>query len=119
MALGLMITRALAAADRLAANGISVEIIDPRTIAPLDTETILNSVAGTGRLLILDEAFGPCGIGAEIAATIGESGFDELDAPIRRLNGVFAPTPYSPPLEKAIVAQVEDIVRAIQDLIED
>jgi 2-oxoisovalerate dehydrogenase E1 component len=116
VAFALMAIRAQAAADLLAAQGLSVEIIDPRTVAPLDTQTILNSVAKTGRLLIIDEAFGPCGIGGEIAAHIGASGFDELDAPIRRLNGAFAPTPYSPPLEQAVVPQVDDIVRAIQDL---
>jgi 2-oxoisovalerate dehydrogenase E1 component len=116
VAFALMAARAQAAAELLAAEGLSVEIIDPRSVAPLDTETILGSVAKTGRLLIVDEAFGPCGIGSEIAAHIGTSGFDELDAPIRRLNGAFAPTPYSPPLEQAVVPQVEDIVRAIRDL---
>ena len=72
-------------------------MIDPRTVAPLDIDTILRSVAKTGRLLIVDEAFAPCGIGAEIAAQVADRGFDDLDAPIRRLNGAFTPTPYSPP----------------------
>ena len=114
-----MVERTLTAADQLAGKGISVEVIDPRTVSPLDTETILASVAKTGRLLIVDEAFGPCGLGAEIAARVVEAGFDDLDAPIRRLNGAFAPTPYSPPLEKAVTPQVEDIVRAIRELSEE
>ena len=98
VALALMVQRSLAAAEQLAKEGISVEVIDPRTVSPLDTDTILASVKKTGRLLIVDEAFSPCGIGAEIAARVADAGFDDLDAPIRRLNGAFAPTPYSPPL---------------------
>ncbi len=71
----------------------------------------------TGRLLIVDETFAPCGIGAEIAARIVDEGFDELDAPIRRLSGTFTPTPYSPPLEKAIVPQVGQIASAIREIL--
>ena len=100
----------------LAREGVSVEVIDPRTLAPLDLDTILESVHKTGRLLVADESFGPCGIGAEIAAQVADRGFDDLDAPIRRLNGLHAPTPYSPPLEKAVVPDVDAIVRAIRDL---
>jgi 2-oxoisovalerate dehydrogenase E1 component len=119
VALALMVHRALAVAEELAKEGISVELIDPRTIAPLDVETVLESVAKTGRLLILDEDFAPFGFGAEIAAVIADRGFDDLDAPIRRLNGAFAPTPYSPPLEKALVPQSDEIARAIRDLAND
>src|SRR6266542_6621691 len=117
--IALMVPRSLAAAAQLASEGVSVEIIDPRTVSPLDTGTILASVAKTGRLLIVDEAFPPCGFGAEIAARGADAGFDDLDAPIRRLNGAFVPTPYSPPLEKAVTPQVEDIVRAIRELLEE
>lgn len=88
-------------------------------MAPLDVETIRQSVAKTGRLLIVDEAFGPYGIGAEIAARIADDGFDDLDAPIRRLNGAHTPTPYSPPLEAAIVPTAEQIAQAIRDLIDE
>ena len=116
VALALMVHKTLQAAAALDAEGISVELIDPRTVAPLDTDTILASVAKTGRLLIVDEGFAPFGIGAEIAAQIADRGFDELDAPIRRLNGVHTPTPYSPPLEGAVVPNVEAITRAIRDL---
>ncbi len=117
VALALMVIRAREACELLAVEGISVELIDPRTVAPLDVETILRSVAKTGRLLIVDEAFAACGIGAEIAAQLSDRGFDNLDAPIRRLNGAATPTPYSPPLEQAVVPGVEAIVQAIRDLV--
>jgi 2-oxoisovalerate dehydrogenase E1 component len=119
VALALMVRRTLEACDRLAAHGVSVEVIDPRTVSPLDGDTILRSVHKTGRLLIVDEAFAPFGLGAEVAARVIDAGFDDLDAPIRRLHGAFTPTPYSPPLEKAVVPQVEDIERAIGELLED
>jgi len=80
-------------------------------------ETIIESVKKTGRLLIVDEAFGPYGIGAEIAAQVGDLAFDYLDAPIRRLNGVHTPTPYSPPLEAAVTLNPAGIERAIRDLL--
>jgi 2-oxoisovalerate dehydrogenase E1 component len=119
VSLALMLRRTLAACERLAADGISVEVIDPRTVSPLDSETILRSVQKTGRLLIVDEAFSPFGLGAEIAARVADAGFDDLDAPIRRLHGAFAPTPYSPALEKAVVPQVEDIEKSIRELLEE
>lgn len=117
VAVAVMVQHALKACEQLAAEGASVELIDPRTVAPLDTDTIARSVAKTGRLLIVDEAFAPCGIGAEIAAQLADRGFDDLDAPIRRLNGVHTPTPYSPPLEAAVVPNVDAIVRAVRDLL--
>ena len=119
VALALMVHRAVAAAEQLAAEGISVEIIDPRTVSPLDVETILASVARTGRLLAIDEAYGPCSLASEIAAHVADRGFDDLDAPIKRLTGAFAPTPYSPPLEKVVVPQVEDVVAAIRELMDE
>jgi 2-oxoisovalerate dehydrogenase E1 component len=117
VALTLMVQRALQACETLAGEGVAVELIDPRTVAPLDIETVAESVRKTGRLLIVDEAFGPFGIGAEIAAQIGERGFDHLDAPLRRLNGTHTPTPYSPPLENAVVPNVKAIAQAIRDLV--
>ena len=116
VSLAQMVHKASAAAETLAAKGISVELIDPRTIAPLDVDTILASVAKTGRLLIVDESFGPFGIGAEIAAQVSDRGFDDLDAPIKRLNGKQAPTPYSPVLENNNIPQPEDIVAAVEEL---
>jgi 2-oxoisovalerate dehydrogenase E1 component len=117
VALTRMVPRSLEAAAILAREEVSVEVIDPRTVAPLDVETIGKSVAKTGRLLIVDEAFGFYGIGAEIAARIADQYFDELDAPIRRLNGIHTPTPYSPPLEAAVIFDTVAIVRAIRDLL--
>jgi 2-oxoisovalerate dehydrogenase E1 component len=117
VAFALMLHRTIAAAEQLLKEGISIEVIDPRTVSPLDTATILSSVAKTGRLLIVDEAFAPCSLGAEIAAQVAAAGFNDLDAPIRRLNGAFAPVPYSPPLEKALVPGIATIVRAVRELV--
>ena len=117
VALCLMVNRTLEAAADLAHDGIAVEVIDPRTVAPLDVDTILESVRKTGRLLIVDEDFAPAGIGAEISAQVTERAFDELDAPIRRLNGLQTPVPYSPPLEAALVPTRERIAAAIRDLV--
>ncbi|MBX9788737.1 MAG: dehydrogenase E1 component subunit alpha/beta [Pirellulales bacterium] len=117
VALAQMRHRALAAAESLAAEGVSIEVVDPRTVSPLDIDTILESVAKTGRLLVVDEAYGPCSVAAEIAARVADAGFDELDAPIRRLQGSFCPTPYSPPLEKVMIPQIDDIRRAIIELL--
>jgi 2-oxoisovalerate dehydrogenase E1 component len=119
VALALMVPRVLEACGRLEAEGVSIEVIDSRTISPLDADTILASVSRTGRLLIVDEAFAPFGLGAEVAAVVSDAGFNDLDAPIRRLHGRFTPTPYSPPLEKAVVPQVEDIEQAIRALLEE
>ncbi|MBV9126394.1 MAG: alpha-ketoacid dehydrogenase subunit beta, partial [Planctomycetes bacterium] len=116
VALGSMVSQTLKACEQLAGDEIAVEVIDPRTLAPLDLDTILASVHKTGRLLIVDEAFAPCGFGAEVAAQVVDQAFDELDAPIRRLNGSHTPTPYSPPLEAAVVPQPDSIARAIRDL---
>ena len=116
VALALMVHHTKKICEQLAQEGISIELIDPRTVAPLDIETIRRSVAKTGRLLIVDETFAPYGIGAEIAAQLADQGFDDLDAPIRRLNGAFTPTPYSPTLEAAVVPTPESIAQAIRDL---
>jgi 2-oxoisovalerate dehydrogenase E1 component len=116
VALARMVHQSLSACDELERDGISVEIVDPRTVSPLDTETILQSIAKTGRLLIVDEPPAPCGFAAEIAARIVAEGFDSLDAPIRRLTGAFCPTPYSPPLEAVMVPQPKQIADAIRQL---
>jgi len=116
VAIALMVHHTIKASDNLAQDNISVELIDPRTVAPLDIETILQSVSKTGRLLVVDETFGPCGIGSEIVAQVADRGFEDLDAPIRRLNGVHTPTPYSPPLEAAVVPNPESIEQAIRSL---
>ncbi len=117
VALCYMVHQTLKACQQLDKEGVSVELIDPRTVAPLDIDTIAKSVVKTGRLLIVDEAFAPYGFGAEIAAQLAERGFDDLDAPIQRLNGVHTPTPYSPTLEAAVTPNVEQIVQALRDLL--
>jgi 2-oxoisovalerate dehydrogenase E1 component len=119
VALALMVHHTKKICDQLAREGISIELIDPRTVAPLDVETIRRSVAKTGRLLIVDETFAPYGIGAEIAAQLASEGFDDLDAPIRRLNGAFTPTPYSPSLEATIVPTPESIAQVVRDLMDE
>ena len=116
VALAVMVPKALEVCDELAKDGLDIEVIDPRTLAPLDMATILESVHKTGRLLIADETFGPCGLGAEISAQVMENGFDDLDAPIARLNGVHTPTPYSPTLENAIIPDKAAITKAIREL---
>jgi 2-oxoisovalerate dehydrogenase E1 component len=116
VAVGGMVVKTLQACNELAQAGIDVEVVDPRTLNPLDIDTVLESVHKTGRLLVVDESFQPCGIGAEISAQVIDRGFDDLDAPIRRLNGAYAPTPYSPALEAAVVPNVAAIVAAVQEL---
>jgi 2-oxoisovalerate dehydrogenase E1 component len=119
VALARMVRVALEVSAELARAGVSVEVIDPRTVAPLDVDTIGASVAKTGRLLIADEGFAPFGVGAEVAAQIADRYFDELDAPVRRLNGVFTPTPYSPPLEAAVVPDAARLAAAIRELVDE
>lgn len=111
-----MVPRALAAADALASEGLSVEVIDPRTLRPLDEETILDSVRKTGRVLVVHEAVKFGGIGAEIAAMITEKAFDYLDMPVKRLAGVDAPIPYAAVLEQAAIPTEEEITEAIRQL---
>ena len=119
VALARMVHLALSVCEELERDGISVEVIDPRTVSPLDTESILQSVAKTGRLLIVDEPPAPCGFAAEIAAQVTDAGFNDLDAPIRRLTGAFTPTPYSPPLEAATVPSAAAIADAIRSLVKE
>jgi 2-oxoisovalerate dehydrogenase E1 component len=119
VALAMMVHHARQACTALAAEGIEVELIDPRTVLPLDTDTVLASLRKTGRLLIVDEDFAPCSVASELAAVVAEQGFDDLDAPIRRLHGAFAPTPYSPPLEAALVPNADRIAHAVRKLLEE
>ncbi len=113
------VQRSLEAARLLAERGISAEVIDPRTIKPLDLDLILGSVAKTGRVLLVQEAPKFAGFMAEVSAAIVESEvFGALQAPVRRLCGLDAPIPYSPKLEKASVPQVEDIVESAAALVE-
>ncbi|MEM8786784.1 MAG: alpha-ketoacid dehydrogenase subunit beta [Pseudomonadota bacterium] len=117
VASGVMVDRALEAAEALAGEGVSAEVIDLRSIRPIDRDTVLASVRKTGRLMVIYEAVKTLGIGAEISAMVAESdAFDFLDAPIVRLGGAESPIPYNPTLEAAAVPQIADIVRAARDL---
>lgn len=116
VATAIMVHRALEAAEELEKEGISVEVIDPRTLVPLDEETIVQSVSKTGRAVVVHEAVKRGGYGGEIASMIAESdAFDYLDAPIKRLGGASSPIPYNPELEKAHVPQVPDIIQAVKE----
>ncbi len=115
----IMVPRALAAAEQLAADGIEIEVVDPRTLSPLDVPTLAESVARTGRCLVVHEAVKNGGIGAEISAALTESpAFEYLEAPIRRLAGQPVPIPYNKGLERCTVPQEEDIVAAVRNLVE-
>jgi pyruvate/2-oxoglutarate/acetoin dehydrogenase E1 component len=111
-----MVLKALQAADRLAAEGIELEVVDPRTLVPLDVQTIIESVRKTGRLIVAHEAYERCGIGAEIVTQVITAAFDALDAPPVRLCGANVPVPYSGALEAAALPQVDHIVTAARQL---
>jgi pyruvate dehydrogenase E1 component beta subunit len=116
----IMVHKALEAAATLAAEGIEAEVIDLRSLRPMDTATLVDSVKRTSRLVCVYEGVKTLGIGAEISAAIAESeAFDYLDAPILRLGGAEAPLPYNPDLEKAAVPQVADVVQAVRALVRE
>lgn len=117
VAISRMVHQALAAADALQADGISIELVDPRTLSPLDEETILTSVAKTHRLVIVDEDNPRCSAATDIAALVVEKAFTELDAPIKRVTAPHTPVPFSPPLEQFYVPSPERIVAAIQEIL--
>lgn len=111
-----MVHKALAAARRLEERGISVEVIDPRTITPLDEKTILDSVRKTGRLVIVEEEVKRGGVGAEIAAMVVEEAFDYLDAPIKRLGMLFSPVSHNVAQEEYVTPNESDIIKAVDEL---
>ncbi|RVC41841.1 alpha-ketoacid dehydrogenase subunit beta, partial [Mesorhizobium sp. M4B.F.Ca.ET.088.02.2.1] len=118
VATSIMVHKSLEAAQALQAEGIDIEVIDLRTVRPMDKRTIIESVKKTSRLLCVYEAVKTLGVGAEVSAMIAESeAFDFLDAPIVRLGGAEIPIPYNPDLERATVPQVPDIVAAARDLV--
>lgn len=115
----LMVHRALAAAERLEAeSGISIEIVDPRTLVPLDSDGIAASVRRTHRAIVVSEDVGRAGVAAELAAVIGETCFYALEAPVRRLSGANSPIPFGPASERHAIPQVDDIVAAVHDMLE-
>jgi 2-oxoisovalerate dehydrogenase E1 component len=111
-----MVLEALAAAGQLAGEGIEVEVIDLRTVAPLDMAPVLDSVHRTSRLLVAHEAVVPFGIGAEIAATVAREAFWDLDAPIERIGAAATPPPYAPELERAWLPGRDEIAAAVRRL---
>jgi pyruvate dehydrogenase E1 component beta subunit len=117
IAIGAMVSKALKVADTLAKENISVEVVDPRTLVPLDEETLLGSVAKTNRVVVADEGHLRGGAATDIAAMIAEKGFDFLDGPVKRVTSLDVPIPFSPPLEKAAVADEARIEAAIRELV--
>lgn len=113
---GMMVHKAVAAARQLEKEGITVDLLDLRTIVPLDQEAVLDSVRRTGRALVVYEDNGFAGFGAELCAQIADLAFESLDAPVRRVSAAFAPIPFADPLERAILPDESDIVTAIRDL---
>jgi len=117
VALSRLVPESLAAADELAAEAIEAEVIDPRSLVPLDLEAIVASVRKTHRLVVAHEAVQHGGFGAEIAAQVQAAAFDELDAPIERVGAPFAPVPFSPPLEDAYLPGRAEVVAAARTLV--
>jgi len=115
---GAMVHTADAAAQQLQSDGVSVEILDLRTVMPWDRQAVLDSVRKTSKVLVLHEDTRTGGFGAEIAATIAEEAFEDLDAPVKRIAAPDTPVPFSPPLEKAFIPQVEDVVLGLRALAE-
>jgi pyruvate dehydrogenase E1 component beta subunit len=116
IARSLMVPTALKAAEELEKDGVSCEVIDPRTIRPLDINTIIESVKKTNRVVIAEESHAFCGVGAEISAEIHERAFDYLDAPVKRVSGADVPMPYAKNLERLAVPDVEQIVAAVREV---
>lgn len=116
VARSLMVPAALKAAEELEKAGVSVEVVDPRTIRPLDIETIVNSVKKTNRVVVAEESHAFCGVGAEISAQITEHAFDYLDAPVKRISAADAPMPYAKNLEKLAIPDVARLVAAVREV---
>ena len=117
VAAGMLLHRAVEAADELAERNIHAEVIDPRTLAPLDEETIIESVKKTGRLVVADEGYANCGVGAEIIARVQEKAFDYLDAPMQRVHTLPTTIPFSPTLEQYVIPQTNTIVEVAMTII--
>jgi 2-oxoisovalerate dehydrogenase E1 component beta subunit len=115
---GAMVYTADEAAQQLESDGVSVEVLDLRTVMPWDKAAVLESVRKTSKVLVLHEDTRTGGFGGEIAATIGEEAFEDLDAPVKRLAAPDTPVPFSPALEKAYIPQVEDVVKGLRELAE-
>jgi acetoin:2,6-dichlorophenolindophenol oxidoreductase subunit beta len=117
VATGWMVHRALAAAERLAGEGVSAEVIDPRTLAPLDTATVIESVSKTGHLVLVDQATRHASASAVIAAEVADAGFGYLKAPIKQVTGLDTPIPYSKPMEEHVLPNEDKIVEAVRQVL--
>lgn len=117
VATGYLVKDALDAAEELAGRGVSVEVVDPRTLSPLDMDTIVRSVQKTNRAIVAQEAVQFCSLASEIAASIQELAFDHLDAPVRRVGAPFSPVPFSPVLEQAWVPGKAQILAAVEEVV--
>jgi pyruvate/2-oxoglutarate/acetoin dehydrogenase E1 component len=115
---GAMVYTAAEAAEQLESDGVSVEVVDLRTVMPWDEHAVLESVRKTSKVLVLHEDTRTGGFGAEIAATIAEEAFEDLDGPVKRIAAPDTPVPFSPPLEKAFIPQVEDVAAGLRELAE-
>jgi pyruvate dehydrogenase E1 component beta subunit len=116
VARSLMVPVALKAADKLQEQGVSCEVIDPRTIRPLDIDTIIDSVKKTNRVVLAEESHPICGINAEISTQIMERAFDHLDAPVKRVSGIDVPMPYAKNLENLVVPDVDRLIAAVKEV---
>ncbi len=112
-----MVHKALAAADELSKQGVDVEVIDPRTLVPLDKKTITESVKKTGRIVIVTEDCKTGGVSAEVAAMVAEETLDYLDAPIKRVAEPDTPIPFSPSLEQFVLPDEEGIIKAVKEIV--
>jgi pyruvate/2-oxoglutarate/acetoin dehydrogenase E1 component len=117
VATGWKVHRALAAAERLAGEGVSAEVIDPRTLAPLDTATVIESVSKTGHLVLVDQATRHASASAVIAAEVADAGFGYLKAPIKQVTGLDTPIPYSKPMEEHVLPNEDKIVEAVRQVL--
>jgi len=113
----MMVHKSLRVAEELAKKGISMEVIDPRTLVPLDKQAIIDSVKKTGKVIVASEDTKRAGVGAEIAAMIMEEAFDYLDAPVKRVSALDVPIPYAPALESTVVPQEKHITEAVLELV--
>ncbi|RLI27128.1 alpha-ketoacid dehydrogenase subunit beta, partial [Candidatus Bathyarchaeota archaeon] len=112
-----MVHKALEAAEKLENEGVSVEVVDPRTLVPLDKEAIIRSVKKTGRLVVVSEDCKTAGVTAEISAVVAEEALDYLDAPIKRVAAADTPIPFSPPLENFVIPNENRIIKAVKEIV--
>jgi pyruvate/2-oxoglutarate/acetoin dehydrogenase E1 component len=112
-----MVHKALNAAAELENEGVSVEVIDPRTLTPMDKKTMVDSVKKTGRLVVVSEDCKTGGVSAEIASVVAEEAIDYLDAPIKRVTGADTPIPFSPPLERYVIPNEKTIIKAVKEVV--